>query len=70
MWVGIVILIAIVVFGIIAVAKVKQAQNGFASFKQAFTGYFITVLIGLLISTFVSFLRLNVFVTDAAEVLI
>ena len=69
MWVGISILIAIIVFGIISVAKIKQAQNGFASFKQSFTAYFITVLIGLLISTFVSFLLFNVVDTDAAEVL-
>ena len=69
MWLGIIILIAIVVFGIISVAKVKHAQSGFASFKQAFTGYFITVLIGLLISTFVSFLLFNVVDTEAAEVL-
>jgi len=69
MWVGILILISIIIFGIISVAKVKQAQNGFASFKQAFTSYFITVLIGLLISTLVSFLLFNVIDTDAAEVL-
>ena len=69
MWVGILILIAIIVFGIIAVAKVKQAQNGYASFKQAFTSYFITVLIGLLVSTLVSFLLFNVVDTDAADVL-
>lgn len=69
MWVGIFILIAIIVFGIISVVKAKQAQNGFASFKQSFTAYFITVLIGLLISTFVSFLLFNVVDTDAAEVL-
>ena len=69
MWVGILIVIAIIIFGIISVAKVKQAQNGFASFKQAFTSYFITVLIGLLISTLVSFLLFNVIDTDAADVL-
>ncbi|OBQ55455.1 DUF4199 domain-containing protein [Tamlana sp. s12] len=68
-WVGIFIMIAIIVFGIISVAKVKQAQNGFASFKQAFTAYFITVLIGLLISTLVSFLLFNFIDTDAADIL-
>jgi Flp pilus assembly protein TadB len=46
MWLGIAILLVIVVFGIIAVAKVKQSQNGFASFKESFTSFFITVLIG------------------------
>jgi hypothetical protein len=69
MWYGIFILIAIIVFGIISVAKTKQAQNGFASFKQAFTSYFITILIGLLISTLVSYLLFNFIDTEAAEVL-
>ncbi len=69
MWVGIFILIVIIVFGIISVAKTKQAQNGFASFKEAFTSYFITVLLGLLISTLVSYLLFNFIDTDAAEVL-
>ncbi|WP_298534748.1 DUF4199 domain-containing protein [uncultured Algibacter sp.] len=69
MWVGIFILIAIIVLGIVSVAKVKQAQNGFATFKQSFTAYFITVLIGLLISTFVSYLLFNVVDTEAAEIL-
>jgi hypothetical protein len=69
MWYGIFILIAIIVFGIISVAKTKQAQNGYATFKQAFTSYFITVLIGLLISTLVSYLLFNFIDTEAAEVL-
>ncbi|TNJ45230.1 DUF4199 domain-containing protein [Tamlana fucoidanivorans] len=69
MWIGIFILIAIIVLGIVSVAKVKQAQNGFASFKKAFTAYFITVLIGLLISTFVSYLLFNIIDTEAAEIL-
>ncbi|MEL0457139.1 DUF4199 domain-containing protein [Flavobacteriaceae bacterium SZ-1-7] len=69
MWLGIFILLIIIVMGIISVAKTKQAQDGFASFKQSFTSYFITVLIGLLISTFVSFLLFNVVDTEAAEVL-
>ncbi|SFZ92521.1 Protein of unknown function [Flaviramulus basaltis] len=69
MWVGILIIIIIIVFGIISVAKIKQVKNGFASFKEAFTSYFITVIIGLLISTLVSFLLFNFIDTDAAEVL-
>ncbi|CAH8290579.1 uncharacterized protein DUF4199 [Mariniflexile fucanivorans] len=69
MWYGIVILIVIVAFGIVSVAKIKQAQDSYASFKEAFTAYFITVLIGLVISTFVSFLLFNVIDTDAAALL-
>ncbi|MFI0428066.1 DUF4199 domain-containing protein [Mariniflexile sp. HMF6888] len=68
-WYGIFILIAIVAFGIVSVAKTKQAQDGYASFKDAFTSYFITVLIGLLVSTLVSYLLFNVVDTDAAAVL-
>ncbi len=69
MWVGIFIMVLIIIFGIISVAKVKQSQNGFATFKQAFTSYFIAVLIGLLISTLVSYLLFNFIDTEAAEVL-
>ncbi|WJJ97885.1 DUF4199 domain-containing protein [Algibacter luteus] len=69
MWLGITLLIVIIVFGIISIVKVKQAQGGFASFKEAFTSYFITILLGLLISTVVSFLIFNVVDTDAAETL-
>jgi hypothetical protein len=69
MWYGFFILLAIIVFGIVSVAKVKQAQNGFATFKEAFTSYFITVLLGLVISTLVSYLLFNFIDTDAADVL-
>ncbi len=69
MWYGIFILIAIIVFGIISVAKTKQANNGFANFKEAFTSYLITILIGLVISTLVSYLLFNFIDTDAALVL-
>lgn len=67
MWFGLFILLVTIAFGIISVAKVKQAQNGFTSFKEAFSAYFITVVIGLLISTFVSYLLFNVIDTDAAN---
>ncbi|WP_100612636.1 DUF4199 domain-containing protein [Confluentibacter lentus] len=69
MWYGIFIFIAIIVFGIISVAKTKQAQNGYATFKESFTSYFITVLIGLLVSTIVSYLLFNFIDTEAAGVL-
>jgi len=69
MWYGIFILIAIIVFGIISVAKTKQAQNGYATFKESFTSYFITILIGLLVSTIVSYLLFNFIDTEAAGVL-
>jgi uncharacterized membrane protein (DUF106 family) len=68
-WYGVFILIAIIVFGIISVAKAKQIQNGFISFKQAFTSYFITILIGLIISTIVSYVLFNFIDLEAAATL-
>ena len=68
-WFGIFILIAIIGFGIFSVAKVKQAQNGYASFKEAFTAFFITIILALLIASVVSFLIFNVIDTEAADVL-
>lgn len=69
MWYGIFIMVAIIALGVVSVAMVKKAQNGFVSFKEAFTSYFITVLIGLVISTLVSYFLFNVIDTEAAAVL-
>ena len=69
MWYGIFILIAIIVFGIFSVAKTKQLQDGYASFKESFTAFFITVVLGLTISTLVSYLLFNFIDTEAADVL-
>ncbi|GAA3576928.1 DUF4199 domain-containing protein [Snuella lapsa] len=68
-WFGLSIYLLIIVIGIIAVAKVKQNFNGYATFKDAFTAYFITILIGLSISTAVSFVLFNFIDTEAAVVL-
>ncbi len=66
MWYGLFMMLIVITFGIISVAKVRQAQ-GFASFKESFTTFFITVVIGILISTLVSYLLFNVIDTDAAD---
>ncbi|MEP1489600.1 MAG: DUF4199 domain-containing protein [Algibacter sp.] len=68
-WFGISIYVIIIIFGIYAVAKVKQAFNSFATFKDAFSAYFITILVGLLISATVTFILFNFIDTDAALVL-
>ena len=65
-WFGIILLMLMIVVGIISVAKVKQAQNGFASFKESFTSFFITILIAILISTVVSYVIFNIVDIDAA----
>jgi len=69
MWYGIFIMIAIIVFGIISVMKSKNFLNGFISFKQSFTAFFITILVGVLISTVVSYILFNFIDLEAAEVI-
>jgi len=61
--------IIIIIIGIISTAKSKGLLNGFLSFKQAFSSYFITVAIGLLISTAVSIIIFNFIDPDAANTL-
>ncbi|QEE49699.1 DUF4199 domain-containing protein [Flavobacterium alkalisoli] len=66
MWLGIGIIFLGLIVGIISVVKAKVAQNGFISFKQAFTTFFITLAIGLAISTVFNIILLN-FIDPAAK---
>ena len=50
-WLGIILFVVVVAFGVISAIKSRTLLNGFISFKDAFTSYFITVLIGSIIST-------------------
>ncbi|WP_066224875.1 DUF4199 domain-containing protein [Formosa haliotis] len=68
-WLGVGLFIVIIIFGILSTAKVKSLQNGFISFKEAFTAYFTTVVIGILISAIVSIVLFNYIDPDAAEAL-
>ncbi|PKQ46364.1 DUF4199 domain-containing protein [Confluentibacter flavum] len=66
-WIMLLIIpIGIICFGIFSTAKVKKKLNGFLDFKQAFSSYFITVAIGIMISTFVTILIFNFIDKDAA----
>jgi Protein of unknown function (DUF4199) len=58
--------IIIITFGIISTAKAKSFHDGFLSFKQAFSSYFITIAIGIIISTVVSVIIFNFIDPDAA----
>lgn len=68
-WFGILMLLVILVFGIVSSMSARKLLGGFISFKEAFTAYFITVLVGLLIGTLVSFVIFNVVDPDASAVL-
>ncbi|WP_411767045.1 DUF4199 domain-containing protein [Winogradskyella sp. A3E31] len=68
-WFGIGSLLLIIVFGIISSVKARKLLGGFISFKNAFTAYFITILVALVISTIVNLIIFNVVDPDAALVL-
>ncbi|WP_299887596.1 DUF4199 domain-containing protein [uncultured Lacinutrix sp.] len=58
--------ILIIMFGVISVVKSRNILEGFISFKQAFSSYFITVAIGIIISTIISYLIFNFVDPEAA----
>lgn len=65
-WIGILTIIVVIATGIVSTAKSKSLLGGFMSFKEAFSAYFITVAVGLLISTLVGILIFNVLDPDLA----
>ena len=66
-WVMLLILpLAIIFFGVFATAKIKQNSSGFLTFKEAFSSYFITTSIGIIISTIFSIILFNFIDTNAA----
>ena len=65
-WLGLFLFIVIIVFGTISVTKAKQLNEGFIEFKDAFSAYFITIAIGIIISTATSILIFNVLDQEAA----
>ena len=63
-WVGISTLIICVGAGIVSTGKAKDILGGIMTFKQAFTAYFITQAIGLLISTAIGILIFSIIDTE------
>ena len=68
-WFGIIFLLAVIVFGIMSSMKARKSLGGFISFKNAFTAYFIAILVGVIISSIVSILIFNVIDPEAATTL-
>lgn len=67
-WFTLVDFIAILTLTIIAISKTKKAMGGFIAFKEAFTVYFIAILIGLTTYTIFNMLLFNVIDPDAKEI--
>jgi hypothetical protein len=66
-WVGILSFLVVLLFGIISVSKSKGQLNGFITFKEAFTSYFITVALGYFISTLMGILIFSIIDPDMAQ---
>jgi hypothetical protein len=68
-WASLLSLTTVIVFGVLAAKKAKSILGDFIDFKGAFSNYFITVALGIGISTFVSIAIFSFIDTDAAAYL-
>jgi hypothetical protein len=68
-WLGIVIILITIAFGILSSFKVKSLYNGYISFKGAFSAYFITVAIGSFFSVLIPYLLFSVIDPETGQFL-
>jgi c-di-AMP phosphodiesterase-like protein len=59
-WLGIIIFLVYITIGIVLLSKTKKELKGIFSFKDAFTTYFISAVIGILISVGFNIVLFNV----------
>ncbi|WP_452223386.1 DUF4199 domain-containing protein [Lacinutrix chionoecetis] len=65
-WLGLILFVVIIVFGILSALKSKKIQEGYITFKEAFSSYFITVAVGIIISMIISIIIFNFVDPEAA----
>ncbi len=68
-WVGILGISVYLIIGIILLLKTKKELNGVFSFKDAFTTYFISAVIAILISTAFNIILFNIIDPSAKDAL-
>lgn len=66
-WLGIGMMLLIIGVGVFATAKVKGELNGIISFKNAFSSYFVTTVLGVTISSVFSVILFSYIDPEAAE---
>ena len=66
-WLGIMIFLVYIIISIILLSKTKKELKGIFSFKEAFTTYFISAVIGILISVGFNILLFNVIDPSAKD---
>lgn len=66
-WFGLASFLILLIIGVIAVAKAKKKQTGYYPFKDAFTTFFLTILIGTFLVTAFSIVVFSIFDPEAAK---
>jgi len=62
-WLGVVIIVLNILFGIISVVSAKKILNGFITFKEGFTSYFVTIFTSFILSTIFIIIYYNFFIS-------
>jgi hypothetical protein len=68
MWIGFGMLAVWIIIGVLLLSKSKRENQGSMTFKEGFTTYFLSAVIGILISTAFNIFLFNFFDTEAREV--
>lgn len=66
-WLIVVYFFLVVLIGILSISAAKKGLGGFISFKDAFSTYFLVIVVGFLISSLISLLIFNVIDPGAQE---
>ncbi len=66
-WYGALIWIVIIVIGVLSISSSRKILNGIISFKECLGSWVLTISIGIVISTVVTFLIFGVIDPEAAE---
>jgi hypothetical protein len=67
MWIGFSMLIVWITIGVLLLSKSKREKDGVLTFKEGFTTYFLSGLIGVLLSTAFNILLFNFIDTEARD---
>ena len=68
-WLGVIVMLAFLAIGIFQLLELRKNLGGFMTFKEAFTGYFISAFLGILISTTFSIVLFNIIDTATRDLI-
>jgi hypothetical protein len=66
-WLIVVFFFLVIILGILAISASKKGLEGYITFKDAFSTYFLVIVVGFLISSLISLLIFNVIDPGAQE---